>query len=85
MVLQVLLDWGLVGGGAFLVLIGVMWIRAYVSAWRGSGANLPLFLPLTALLALSLLDGVFFYPYPLLIVTTLFAAIFARHAEHYRS
>ena len=85
MVLQVLLDWGLVGGGAFLVLVGVMWIRAYASAWRGSGANLPLFLPLTALLALSLLDGVFFYPYPLLIVTTLFAAIFARHAEHYRS
>ena len=82
MVLQVMLDWGLVGGGAFLVLVGVMWIRAYVSAWRRSGANLPLFLPLTALLALSLLDGVFFYPYPLLIVTTLFAAIFARHAEH---
>jgi O-antigen ligase len=76
-VLQLLLQWGLLGTALF----GALAIPVARSCWRVAGANpaaaAPAYLVAASLLVLSLYDGAFFHVYPVMMLAFAFAMMIA--------
>ena len=64
-ILQFLFDWGMIGGLSFLVLIGLAVYAAFFTARSPSYVKLLSVMGFTTMFAYSLLDGLFFYAYPI--------------------
>ncbi len=66
-VLQFLFDWGMIGGGALLLLIAIA-CRSAAIAVRRVGNNAAVFaLPLAAMFIFALIDGILFYNLPIML------------------
>lgn len=61
--LQFIFDWGLIGGGAFLCMIGLLIFKAYVKNGSPNNVKLTSALVVSTLLSFSLIDGIYFYSY----------------------
>ncbi|AMO72116.1 O-antigen ligase family protein [Sphingorhabdus sp. M41] len=61
-ILQFLFDWGLVGGGIFLCLFGMLLCKAFVRSECNPATKLVSALMVSTLIGFSFVDGVFFYP-----------------------
>lgn len=62
-ILQSLFDWGIVGGGLFAGLCGLLAYKAYVASSCRLSTKLVSAAIVSTLAGFSLVDGVFFYPY----------------------
>lgn len=72
--LQALVQWGMVGAALLTVLAAVLWWRVFRGV-RDSGIQAaPPFLAINAFLLYAMVDGIFFFVYPAMILTFLFAA-----------
>ncbi|MEM9430847.1 MAG: O-antigen ligase family protein [Pseudomonadota bacterium] len=83
---QILIDWGLVGGAAALFLLFSLWWRgtARIRA-EGAWTKLSGFAVLATMAGASMFDGVLYHEGPLLIVAIAYAILFARPLEPARS
>ncbi|NNU81341.1 O-antigen ligase family protein [Halovulum dunhuangense] len=80
-VLQFLFDFGFVGGTALIVLLLALWIRALRLTLRHpEPARIAAHLALTALAAMSLVEGVLYYEATLLVVALCFGLTLGRPA-----
>ena len=66
-VLQVLFDWGLVGGGAFLALLALAFAAALRGGRRGTARGQLGIFGAASMIGFALLDGIFFYPYTIFV------------------
>ncbi len=66
--LQIALQWGLVGMTLFFGLVGWLWLRIYQNVRRDTARYLPAFLVVTGMLFISLLDGALFWPHPIMVL-----------------
>ncbi len=60
-ILQFLFDWGLIGGGAALLLLGLLFGKAMRGAHALGAHSVPFLLAGTSMLGFSMLDGILFY------------------------
>jgi O-antigen ligase len=79
-VLQVIFDWGFAGGGAFLVLVSLALAAALRRTHLGATHGQLAIFGAVSMLAFALVDGILFYPYPILI-TVFFLILPLRRAE----
>lgn len=66
-ILQFLFDWGVIGGLSFLALMGLAVYAAFFIAKSPSYVRLISVMGFTTISAYSLIDGLFFYAYPIAI------------------
>ena len=66
-VLQMLLAWGIAGGGIALALVAWAWLRVNAATRRGPDARLPFHLMASTLVAYAFIDGTLFHPQPLML------------------
>jgi O-antigen ligase len=62
-ILQFMFDWGLLGGGLFLALMGLVIYAAFFKSKSSRYVKLLSAMGFTTMLAFSLIDGLFFYSY----------------------
>lgn len=77
MILQLLLQWGLIGTLLMLALMALAWWRILGKVRASGGALAPAFVALNMLLAAALYDGVFFFTYPMMMLALLAGACLA--------
>ena len=75
LVLQVLLQWGIVGGACFFALACAVWHRFHVLGRRMVPAAVPALLVANAMLAFSLVEGSFYHPYPIMMTALALAFV----------
>lgn len=80
-VIQVLLQWGFIGGGCFIALAAVLCWRACLEARKGGGEALPAFLVAASLLCLSLYEGSLYHPYPVMMIAVALSFLLAQGSE----
>jgi O-antigen ligase len=73
-VLQILLQWGLVGGLCFAVLAALIARTFYIETATEPRAHLPAFLVVVSLLTMSLFEGTLYHPYPIMMLAVGLAA-----------
>jgi O-antigen ligase len=73
-ILQMLLQWGVIGAACFFSLIGALWLRMSKALMRDPEAHLGMFLIATSLLVQSLFEGMLFFPYPVMMTVFALAA-----------
>lgn len=71
--LQVLLAWGIIGGALFFGILAHVWWRLTRLAQTNSQQHAASFLVVNALLAMSLIEGSLFHPYPVMMLVFAFA------------
>ncbi len=81
--IQIAFQWGLVGALCFFALFTSVWLSVLRVARRSPDIGLPAFMLINTLFAISLLEGSYYYPWPLMI--SAFAAAFAVGAAQSRS
>ena len=74
-VLQFTYEWGLVGGGALLCLLALLFWHIFRASVARPNEMLPLFLAATSMATFSLIDGVFYYNLPIMLFLTFAFAI----------
>lgn len=67
-ILQVTMQWGLIGASCFLALAGSLWWRMYVVTRHRPGQMAPAFLIANGLLIFSLYEGALYHPYPIMMI-----------------
>lgn len=72
-ILQILVQWGIVGLVLMAALTITLWRKLFIIAMARSDEIAPAFLAINALLLYSLVDGVFYFIYPMMILTFLVA------------
>jgi O-antigen ligase len=72
-ILQFLFDWGLIGGGAALLLLGILFGKAMRNARDIGAQSAPFLLAGTSMLCFAMLDGILFYNLTIML-TLLFLA-----------
>ncbi len=81
--IQVAFQWGLVGALCFFALFTSVWVSVLRVARRSPDIGLPAFMLINVLFAISLLEGSYYYPWPLMI--SAFSAAFAVGAARNQS
>ncbi len=61
--LQFVFDWGLIGGGLFLGLLGIMIFKAYFNNSSPIHIKITSAMVVSTLICFSLIDGIYFYAY----------------------
>lgn len=79
--LQIALQWGLVGAACFFSMVAMLCAAFYRKAIRIGEEAIPAFLIVTAILVYSLYDAALFYPYPIMMAVFCIAAILGRPDE----
>lgn len=79
-VLQFTYEWGLVGGGALLCLLALLFWRMFRISMMRPNEMLPLFLAASSMAIFSLIDGVFYYNLPIMLFLTFAFAILVQRA-----
>jgi O-antigen ligase len=73
--LQLLVEWGAIGTLLFLAVAGLMWWRFH-RAVRSTGAPfLPAFLVVNGLIAMSMIEGALYHPWPVMMAVIGFAFV----------
>nr|WP_246350603.1 O-antigen ligase family protein [Sphingobium boeckii] len=72
-ILQILLQWGAIGFGLVAVLAIPLWLKLLATAKSQGSHIVPAFLAINTLLFYSMIDGIAFFIYPMMILTFLIA------------
>ena len=67
-ILQIALNWGIVGAFCFFLLAAAIWWKCFVRSRLDPVRLASAFLMVNALLIYSLWDGAFYYPYPIMMI-----------------
>ena len=70
-VLQYVYDWGIIGGGAGLLILSWLGIRLFSTNDNGSSVRFVSIAGFTATLAISMIEGTLFHPLPIFICIAL--------------
>lgn len=76
-VLQILFQWGFVGGACFFAIgLALCW-RALGNARTSGAAHAPAFLVAASLLVMALYEGSLYHPYPIMMIALSFSSLLA--------
>lgn len=75
--LQILFQWGFVGGACFFAIALALCWRALRNAQASGTAHAPAFLVAASLLVMALYEGSLYHPYPIMMIALSFASMLA--------